>query len=325
MYNHFTIPEKVLGDNITQSPHRPEDDSSAAKIADVEDEFNRHQKIAASDFFGAFDPAGPADASQPLLTPRHKNIGFNVPQKSTCEEGHEPKQQKKNSKSLIFDYGLDPASPCSHHDKNKFLSWNSEKSLYCCQPKPDDDDVIMRKLKDKIQHTFGNIMVNPMTRLSILPLLHNYIRVYEQSHTPEEINAEKRRVDRLFRSVQTPQSSRYEPYDPKSRRVERANKINPLVANILWNDLPKHTLKTLNIHELTELAALFGVPSDLLRSSMEQAIITKMEQAITTKMKQAGGKVKRRTVKRRTVKRHTTRMSRNRISNKNITPLNPKP
>ena len=126
------------------------------------------------------------------------------------------------------------SSACIHNSPNIYLSWDSDKSKYCCNSRPDSNQMIMDKCMQNIKSMLSGVAID---RKSIHLLNHaiaKYLKYFKLEHSSfaedSLVAAEIAKMDRLRRAFET--NLEKEPH-AKSKREEIRQLSRP-EANALW-------------------------------------------------------------------------------------------
>ena len=227
-------PMKLVGPDFLVPIYNADD----AENARISHEFERLRQAAQEakyhDAFGRWEPHTKTTSSvrsQPYGT-GPKQLRFAEDLSIKCEKEHVPTYMK--GQTPFKAYGL-PATcttnPCKRNGPNMYLSWDNEKSKYCCQSAPDDNDKIMTHALHVIHDMIANVTIDTdKTRDAIEHAKEKYLQYFELVHpdNPGNVNDEKHKINALIAAHMVRLNTTPEQY---SKREERMNRLNAYQAN----------------------------------------------------------------------------------------------
>lgn len=233
---------KPMGAEFVVSPYNSDDEEDARMSLKFEDLRQAAQEAKYNAAFG-WDPHIKIISrvrSQPYGTgPKQKQLRFAEDLSIKCEAGHVPTYMK--GQTPFKAYGL-PATyttnPCKRNGPNMYLSWDNEKSKYCCQSAPDDNDKIMTHALHVIHDMIANVTIDTdKTRDAIEHAKEKYLQYFELVHpdNPGKVNAEKHKINALIAAHMVRLNTTPEQY---SKREERMNRLNAYQANQMPQWMP---------------------------------------------------------------------------------------
>ena len=227
-------PMKLVGPDFEVLPYNADDAEDARMSRKFERLRQDAQEAKYHDAFGRWErphTKTPSVRSQPYGK-GPKQLRFAEDLSIKCEAGHVPTYMK--GQTPFKAYGL-PATyttnPCKRNGPNMYLSWDNEKSKYCCQSAPDDNDKIMTHALHVIHDMIANVTIDTdKTRDAIEHAKEKYLQYFELVHSdsPDKVNDEKQKINALIAAHMVRLNTTPEQY---SKREERMNRLNAYQAN----------------------------------------------------------------------------------------------
>ena len=145
-----------------------------------------------------------------------------------CDEGHVPIYN--NSIPFIL-YDDIPSKACQTNGINQYLSWNSDKSKYCCQPEPDSNNIMMERCKQMILNMLSSVRIDSKTLPYFNYVVKKYLKYHSRVHpdlSPEVERQKMIELRNIFMENLTPG------HEVKSARAERVVPMTSAHANEMW-------------------------------------------------------------------------------------------
>ena len=220
-------PMKLVGPDFLVPTYNADD----AEDARISHEFERlrqdAQEAKYNAAFGRWEPhtkTTPNVRSQPYGTgPKQKQLRFAEDLSIKCEAGHVPIYMK--GQTPFKAYGLHAThttNPCKKNGPNMYLSWDNEKSKYCCQSAPDDNDKIMTHALHVIHDMIANVTIDTdKTRHAIEHAKEKYLQYFELVHSdnPGKVVVERQKIDALIAAHMVRLNTTPEQYYKREERV----------------------------------------------------------------------------------------------------------